>query len=83
MRLARLPLLIAALLGAALWVGGAFEQVPPAPQIRQDELPPPEGDEVYLHELEGFSVRLADGTPLGLVSGVYELPAGLMIEDLA
>jgi 16S rRNA processing protein RimM len=45
-----------------------------------DELPPPEGDEVYLHELEGFSVRLADGTPLGLVSGVYELPAGLMIE---
>ena len=45
-----------------------------------DELAPPEGDEVYLHELEGFSVRLADGTPLGLVSGVYELPAGLMIE---
>ena len=45
-----------------------------------DELTPPEGDEVYLHELEGFSVRLADGTALGLVSGVYELPAGLMIE---
>ena len=45
-----------------------------------DELPPPEGDEVYLHELEGFAVRLADGTALGLVSGVYELPAGLMIE---
>ena len=45
-----------------------------------DELSPPEGDEVYLHELEGFSVRLADGTPLGLISGVYELPAGLMIE---
>jgi 16S rRNA processing protein RimM len=45
-----------------------------------DELTPPEGDEVYLHELEGFAVRLADGTPLGLVSGVYELPAGLMIE---
>ena len=51
--------------------------VPAAPA---DELAPPEGDEVYLHELEGFSVRLADGTPLGLVSGVYELPAGLMIE---
>ncbi len=45
-----------------------------------EELPPPEGDEVYLHELEGFSVRLADGTPLGMVSGVYELPAGVMIE---
>jgi 16S rRNA processing protein RimM len=37
-------------------------------------------DEVYLHELDGFSVRLADDTPLGLVSAVYELPAGLMIE---
>jgi 16S rRNA processing protein RimM len=37
-------------------------------------------DEVYLHELDGFSVRLADQTPLGLVSAVYELPAGIMIE---
>ena len=45
-----------------------------------DELAPPGGDEVYLHELGGFAVRLADGTPLGLVSAVYELPAGLMIE---
>jgi 16S rRNA processing protein RimM len=45
-----------------------------------DQLSPPSGDEVYLHELEGFSVRLPDGTALGLVSAVYELPAGLMIE---
>jgi 16S rRNA processing protein RimM len=37
-------------------------------------------DEVYLHELDGFSVRLPDETPLGLVSAVYELPAGIMIE---
>ena len=37
-------------------------------------------DEVYLHELDGFAVRLDDGTPLGLVSAVYDLPAGLMIE---
>ena len=44
------------------------------------ELPAPSGDEVYLHELEGFAVRLEDGTPVGLVSAVYELPAGLMIE---
>ncbi|MFL5496194.1 MAG: ribosome maturation factor RimM [Gemmatimonadales bacterium] len=48
--------------------------------VPADELAPPEGDEVYLHELEGFSVRLPDETPLGLVSAVYELPAGLMIE---
>ena len=45
-----------------------------------EQLTPPSGDEVYLHELEGFSVRLPDETPLGLVSAVYELPAGLMIE---
>ena len=44
------------------------------------ELPAPSGDEVYVHELEGFAVQLEDGTPLGLVSAVYEMPAGLMIE---
>jgi 16S rRNA processing protein RimM len=44
------------------------------------DLAPPADDEVYLHELDGFSVRLPDETPLGLVSGVYELPSGLMIE---
>ena len=48
--------------------------------VPAEELPPPEGDEVYLHELDGFAVRLPDGTPLGLVSAVYELPSGLMIE---
>jgi 16S rRNA processing protein RimM len=44
------------------------------------ELAPPQDDEVYLHELDGFAVRLPDETPLGLVSAVYEMPAGLMIE---
>ena len=44
------------------------------------DLAGPTGDEVYLHELEGFAVRLEDGTPLGLVSAVYEMPAGFMIE---
>ena len=48
--------------------------------IVRDELAPPAEGEVYLHELEGFSVRLPDETPLGLVSAVYELPAGVMIE---
>jgi 16S rRNA processing protein RimM len=48
--------------------------------VPQDALGPLGEDEVYLHELNGFSVRLADGTPLGLVSAVYELPAGIMIE---
>ena len=48
--------------------------------VPAEELPAPVDDEVWLHELEGFSVRLPDETPLGLVSAVYELPAGLMIE---
>jgi 16S rRNA processing protein RimM len=53
---------------------GLLLAVPP------EQLVPPAGDEVYLHELQGFSVRLPDDTPLGLVSAIYELPAGLMIE---
>jgi 16S rRNA processing protein RimM len=48
--------------------------------VPASELAAPEGDEVYLHELDGFAVRLPDETPLGLVSAVYELPSGLMIE---
>jgi 16S rRNA processing protein RimM len=48
--------------------------------VPQDALSPLAEDEVYLHELDGFSVRLEDGTPLGLVSGVFELPSGIMIE---
>lgn len=45
-----------------------------------EQLTPPGDDEVYLHELDGFAVRLPDETPLGLVTAVYELPAGIMIE---
>jgi 16S rRNA processing protein RimM len=48
--------------------------------VPAETLGPLAEDEVYLHELDGFSVRLADETPLGLVSAVYELPAGIMIE---
>ena len=48
--------------------------------VPQETLGPLAEDEVYLHELDGFSVRLADDTPLGLVSAVYEVPSGLMIE---
>jgi 16S rRNA processing protein RimM len=48
--------------------------------VPAEQLTPPSEGEVYLHELEGFSVRLPDDTPLGLVSAVYEMPGGLMIE---
>jgi 16S rRNA processing protein RimM len=45
-----------------------------------NELVPPAGDEVYLHELTGFSVRRESDEALGIVTGVFELPGGLMIE---
>jgi len=44
------------------------------------DLRPPEAGEVYLHELAGFSVRNTEGTVLGLVSKVVELPSGLLLE---
>lgn len=53
---------------------GLFLAVPPG------RLTPPAEGEVWIHELDGFSVRRPDGTALGLVSAVYEMPAGLMIE---
>jgi 16S rRNA processing protein RimM len=48
-----------------------------APETR---LAPPADGEVYLHELVGFAVAQEDGTPLGLVSNMFELPSGLMLE---
>ena len=48
--------------------------------VPADRVTPPAEGEVYLHELAGFSVRLPDATPLGLVSAVYEMPSGVMIE---
>jgi 16S rRNA processing protein RimM len=45
-----------------------------------EELRPPAEDEVYVHELEGFSVRQVDGTALGLVTALYDLPSGLTLE---
>ena len=44
------------------------------------DLQPPAEGEVYIHELEGFSVRLEDGTPVGLVSAAFDLPGGLTLE---
>ena len=44
------------------------------------ELPPPDDDEIYLHDLIGMRVALADGEPLGTVEQIYELPQGLAID---
>jgi len=46
----------------------------------EEELAPPQEGEVYLHELEGFAVQSAEGRPLGLVTGWYQVPGGLMLE---
>jgi 16S rRNA processing protein RimM len=48
--------------------------------VPASEATPLADGEVYLHELDGFAVRLEDGTPVGLVSGHYEMPNGLVIE---
>lgn len=55
-------------------LGGHFLAVP------AEELAPIEEGEVYLDELEGFAVQDAAGKALGLVTGWYELPAGLTLE---
>ena len=48
--------------------------------VPADELPPPGEDEVYVHELPGMRVELADGEVLGTVEETYELPQGLAID---
>ena len=53
---------------------GSFLAVP------ADQLTPPADGEVYLDELPGFAVQDKAGKALGLVTGWYELPAGLTLE---
>jgi 16S rRNA processing protein RimM len=44
------------------------------------ELPPPAEDEVYFHELPGMRVELRDGSPVGEVAELYDLPHGLVLD---
>ncbi len=44
------------------------------------ELPPPADDEVFYHDLVGLAVELPDGTRLGDVAALYELPQGLALD---
>ncbi len=46
----------------------------------EDTLPPPDPDQVYMHELVGLTVHAHDGTVIGPVVDVYEAPQGLLIE---
>ena len=44
------------------------------------EMPAPQDDEVYLHDLIGMRVDLPDGTTVGTVEEIYELPLGLAVD---
>jgi 16S rRNA processing protein RimM len=45
-----------------------------------DELPAPDENEVYVHDLVGMRVELVGGQPVGTVEEIYELPQGLAID---
>ena len=45
-----------------------------------DELPPPDEDQVYVHDLPGMRVVRVSGEAVGEVIEVYELPQGLVLE---
>jgi 16S rRNA processing protein RimM len=44
------------------------------------ELPEPDEEEIYLHELLGMRVELSGGEPVGTVKEIYELPQGLALD---
>ncbi len=58
---------------ADLW-RGRYLLVPEA------EVPAPDDDEIYMHDLLGMRVVLVGGAPLGIVEEFYELPQGLAID---
>ena len=45
-----------------------------------EELPAPDENEVYVHDLVGMRVELGDGQAVGTVEEIYELPQGLAID---
>lgn len=48
--------------------------------VPMDEVDAPAEDEVFIHELVGLEVVLADGTPVGRVASTLETGAGLLLE---
>lgn len=59
---------------AAERLRGHFLLVPEA------ELTAPDDGEVFLHDLVGLEAVHVNGTPLGRVSDVYDVPQGLLLE---
>lgn len=48
--------------------------------VPAEEVPAPDEDEVYLHDLIGMRVDLADGSSVGIIEDVYELPLGVAVD---
>ena len=48
--------------------------------LRRAELPEPNENEIYLHDLIGMTVQDQRGESVGLVEAYYELPQDIMIE---
>jgi len=48
--------------------------------LPESELPALAHDEIYLHDIPGMRVELADGTIVGRVQTVWELPQGLVLD---
>lgn len=48
--------------------------------VPMDELELPSEDEVFLHDLVGLKVELANGEPVGEVIAFYDMPHTLLIE---
>ncbi|MES2180213.1 MAG: ribosome maturation factor RimM [Gemmatimonadota bacterium] len=48
--------------------------------VPENELPPPDDAEIYVHDLVGMRVELESGESVGVVEELYELPQGLAID---
>jgi 16S rRNA processing protein RimM len=48
--------------------------------LPESELEPPADDEIFVHELTGMRVDLADGTIVGTIVEMWELPQGLVMD---
>ena len=48
--------------------------------VPEDELPALGDEEIYLHDVPGMRVELPDGTVVGRVTTVWELPQGLVLD---
>ena len=48
--------------------------------LPEDEIAPPDEGEVFIHDLVGMRVELVDGSEIGEVAQVLEMPQGLVMQ---